>query len=168
MLLATFPSFQTGDAEAALTAYQLVIAKEDQRDLQDGVMLIIDSRLPGHDGRFAPTAPQLARAIRICRDKRIEAETKQAKLLTGASPSDDWLPNEAQRARGRQVLEKLSASLTAQLEADQEAPPERVAFENEERRQRWQKINDRFRPDPSPEALAARLGIPRQAAPTPS
>lgn len=168
-LLATFPTFQTGDAEAALTAYQLVITKEDERDLRDGVLLIIDSRLPGHDGRFAPTAPQLARAIRTCRDKRLEAEAKQAKRLApGGEASDDWLPSEAQRIKGQKVLATLSASLTAQLKAEPSAPPEREAFENEEQRQRWAKINDRFRPDLSPEALAARLGLPRQAASTAS
>ena len=81
LLLGTFPNFQSGDAEAALTAYAMVITKADPRDVEPGIMMLINGEMPGFDGRFAPTATQLARAIRSCLERRVDAENAARRRL---------------------------------------------------------------------------------------
>ena len=57
LLLGSFPTFSSGDAEAALAAYEIVMSNAAEQDLQPGFMILINGEYPGHDGRFAPTAP---------------------------------------------------------------------------------------------------------------
>lgn len=73
LLLGSFPNFQSGDGEAALAAYEIVISRSEVCDVEAGVMSLINGGYPGHDGRFAPTAPQLAGAIRAKRDERLDS-----------------------------------------------------------------------------------------------
>ena len=97
LLLGSFPTFSSGDAEAALAAYEIVMSNAAEQDLQPGFMILINGEYPGHDGRFAPTAPQLATAIRMARDRRLEHErvmnSHQARL-----PSPEIAKTPEQRA----------------------------------------------------------------------
>lgn len=136
LLLGTFPNFQSGDAEAALAAYDLVLSKADQRDIEPGIMMLINGELPGFDGRFAPTSAQLARAIRISLDRRVDLEIAERKRLP--PPVDDWVePSPEQRARGKAILDKLASDLAAEMRTV-DAEAERA------RRQLMLKTNERF------------------------
>lgn len=120
LLLGTFPNFQSGDSEAALTAYAVVITDADPRDVEPGIMRLIKGEMPGFDGRFAPTATQLARSIRMALDHRVDQEIKARKALP--PPEDAWKePTPEQRARGRAILANLQKTLSAQQEADDAA-----------------------------------------------
>lgn len=149
LLLASFPSFSSGDAEAALAAYELVMAQADERDLQPGFMVLINGEYAGHDGRFAPTAPQLATAIRIARDKRLRLEELDRRY-TPRLPAPDIEKTPEQRARARAKMEAFVQSVGA---ADAELSAEAIAS----RKDRWDKTNHRFRPPMDDASVARRL-----------
>lgn len=115
LLLGTFPNFQSGDAEAALAAYALVITGADPRDVEPGITMLINGELPGFDGRFAPTSTQLARAIRVCLERRVDAEIAARKALP--PPVDDWVDDPPEiKARNKARLDELAASLASTMD----------------------------------------------------
>jgi hypothetical protein len=147
LLLGSFPNFSSGDSEGALGSYALVMARADQQDLEPGVMILINGEYPGHDGRFAPTAPQLATAIRMARDKRLESE-RRTKLSQPQLMAPDIQRTPEERAR---VKAKIDGFLADQVV--EQADPEAIKRRNEQ----WAKTNARFMPDMSPEAMHERL-----------
>lgn len=153
LLLGSFPNFQSGDAEAALAAYEIVMTDADERDLQPGVMLIIGGKLPGHDGRFAPSAPQLARAIRIAMDRRVDAENARRAALP--PPDDEWVDDPPEvKALNRSKLDAIVQSLANTMRTDDaEADRKAKALAN--------RTNARFDPSMDPADMAARLGLKR-------
>lgn len=151
LLLASFPNFQSGDADAALAAYAMVIGQADQRDVEAGVMMIINGQLPGFDGRFAPTATQLARAIRICLERRVDREIAERRALP--PPPDDWVDDPPEvKARNRARMDELAASLAAQHRTEE-------AEADRRRDDLSQRTLARFYPDQEPRAAARRLGF---------
>ena len=130
LLLGSFPNFASGDGEAALGAYELVLRQSDERDHEPGVMILINGEYPGHDGRFAPTAPQLASAIRMARDKRLDRERDRRPQL---APPDIQHDPESQ-ARVRQLMRETIAGLGGSMrspdaaeELARQASKERIA-----------------------------------------
>src|SRR5690606_5369585 len=151
LLLGTFPNFQSGDAEAALTAYAMVITNADPRDVEPGIMMLINGELLGFDGRFAPTATQLARAIRAALDQRVDREI--AERRAHAPPPDDWAePSPEQRAKGKAILDQLAHDLGAQMRTED-------AERDLRRKDHQERVNARFAPDMSEKAMAKRLGF---------
>lgn len=153
LLLGSFPNFQSGDGEAALAAYELVLSKADERDLQPGVMMLINGEVLGHDGRFAPTAPQLARAIRQAMNKRVDAENARRAALP--PPEDEWVDDSPDvKARNKAKLDELAATLASSMRTEE--------AENDRRRQQiHNKTNARFAPSYDEADLSKRLGIGR-------
>ena len=138
LLLGTFPNFQSGDAEAALTAYAMVIGNADPRDVEPGVMMLINGELPGFDGRFAPTATQLARAIRVSLERRVDAEISARKALP--PPADDWVDDAPEvKARNKARLDELAASLASSMRSEDAENARR-------RRSLMERTNARFDP----------------------
>lgn len=151
LLLGSFPNFQSGDGEAALAAYEIVLSAADERDLQPGVMMLINGEVAGHDGRFAPTAPQLAKAIRQAMNRRVDAENARRAALP--PPEDEWVDDSPEvKARNKARLDQLAVDLAATLRTD-EAETERRRLETMNR------TNARFAPDFSPQAMSQRLGF---------
>lgn len=147
LLLGSFPS-STGDAGAALAAYEIVLSGADERDTQPGIMSIIEGTFPGHDGRFAPTSAQLASAIRAARDVRLESERRDnLRRPQLPAPTIEHTPDE--RAR----VAQMTADLVART-AEQDAS---VKDEAAARKAMWGPVHARFQPDMSPEAVKARL-----------
>lgn len=107
LLLGTFPNFQSGDAEAALTAYAMVVTKADPRDVEPGIMMLINGELPGFDGRFAPTATQLARAIRTALEQRVDRENAERRRLPPPPEVDFPEPTPEQRARVQALMDQV-------------------------------------------------------------
>ena len=151
LLLASFPNFQSGDADAALAAYAIVIGQADPRDIEPGIMLLINGELPGFDGRFAPTAPQLSRAIRLSLEKRVDAEIAARKALP--PPADDWVDDPPEvKDRNKARLDQLAVDLSATLRTEE-------AETDRRRQQLANKTNLRFDPSRDPSDVAKRLGI---------
>lgn len=148
LLLGSFPSFQSGDAEAAFAAYQFVIRDMDDRDLEGGVSMIVNGLLPGHDMRFAPTAPQLATACRISRDRRLESE--QRSNLRLAPPPPVVEVSEEERARVKAKFEALLANVKRDKELAEEEQLEAA-------RARARKVNLRFDPPQDDASIMHRL-----------
>lgn len=133
LLLGSFPTFQSGDGEAALAAYEVVISQADERDVHPGVMAIINGEFVGHDGRFAPTAPQLAGAIRAARDKRLESESRTRRFL--APPQEPEISPE-ERERVNVKFDALVANIAHDRAAD-DAERDKRSKERGERELRW-------------------------------
>lgn len=151
LLLGTFPNFQSGDAEAALAGYSMVIGNADPRDVEPGIMLLINDELPGFDGRFAPTSTQLARAIRISLERRVDREIAERRALP--PPEDNWVDDSPEvKARNKAKLDALAAELAKGMRTD-EAEDER------KRKALANRTNQRFAPSYDPEDMAKRLGI---------
>jgi len=155
LLLGSFPSFLSGDDDAALKAYEVVMSTADERDLQPGFMILINGEYPGHDGRFAPTAPQLASAIRMARDRRLEHErvmnAHQPRL-----PAPDIAKTPEQRMRARV---KLAEFLQSVGKAETEQNAEQLAAS----KARWAKVNAHFDPPQDEASLTERLNLKRDA-----
>lgn len=153
LLLGSFPTFSSGDAEAALAAYEIVMRNASEQDLQPGFMILINGEYPGHDGRFAPTAPQLATAIRMARDKRLEHErimnVHQARL-----PAPDIAKTPEQRMRARAKMAEFLLSV-GKSETEQNA--EQLAAS----KARWAKVNAHFDPPQDEASLTDRLNLKR-------
>ncbi|MDB6035989.1 MAG: hypothetical protein JWM16_6327 [Verrucomicrobiales bacterium] len=149
LLLGSFPTFQSGDGAAALGAYEWVFSQADERDLQPGIAILVNGQYPGHDGRFAPTAPQLATAIRMARDKRLNGE--RLNQLRLAPPPVEEISEEEQ-ARVKAGFDQLVKDLSAKLQTDDAAADVR-------RKALFDRTNARFAPDMSPEAQRKRLGF---------
>lgn len=138
LLLGSFPNFQSGDGEAALAAYEIVLSSADERDLQPGVMMLINGEVAGHDGRFAPTAPQLAKAIRQAMNKRVDAENARRKQLP--PPEDEWIDDAPEvKARNKAKFDALAASLASSMRTDE-------AENIRKRRALMERTNARFDP----------------------
>lgn len=151
LLLGSFPNFQSGDGEAALAAYEIVLSEADPRDMQPGVMILINGELPGHDGRFAPTAPQLARAIRTARDKRLDHEAEERARLP--KPDDEWVDDSPDvKARNKARLDELAANLAKSMRTDE-------AEEERKRKELANRTNQRFAPSMDPHEISRRLGV---------
>ena len=151
LLLASFPNFQSGDADAALAAYSLVIGQADPRDVEPGITMLINGELPGFDGRFAPTSAQLARAIRISLDRRLDREIAERRSLP--APPDEWVDDAPEvKARNKARLDALAASLAADLRTEE-------AETDRKRRELGNRTNAVFRPSDDPYAMAKRLGF---------
>lgn len=151
LLLGTFPNFQSGDAEAALAAYAMVITRADPRDVEPGIMMLINGELPGFDGRFAPTSTQLARAIRVCLERRVDAEIAARKALP--PPPDDWVDDTPeQKARNKATLDALAQSLAAEMRTEE-------AENDRKRHELGNRTNAYFAPSFSNEDMSRRLGI---------
>lgn len=120
LLLGTFPNFQSGDAEAALTAYSLVITQADPRDVEPGIMMLIRGELPGFDGRFAPTAPQLSRAIRVSLERRVDRENAERRRIP--PPMEDREePTPEAKARVRALMEQVERTHGVDHDAEERA-----------------------------------------------
>lgn len=153
LLLGSFPTFASGDAEAALAAYEIVMANAAEQDLQPGFMLLINGEYPGHDGRFAPTAPQLATAIRMARDRRLEHE-RVMRVHQARLPAPEITKTPEQRAGARAKMEEFINSVGS-TEAKRSA--EALAAS----KARWDRVNAHFSPPQDDASLVERLNLNR-------
>lgn len=115
LLLGSFPVFQSGDATAALAAYEVVLANADERDVEPGIAALVDGRYAGHSGHYAPTAPELAGAIREARDRRLDRERQDRLAL--APPPEPEIPQE-ERERVKAGFAALLADLSSRMRTE--------------------------------------------------
>lgn len=148
-LFRTYPSFQAGKgAEAALRVYFEAVEPYATGDILDAVANFITGRAPGVNPSFAPPAPAVASECRRVMNMRLDSERRSRPVLSLPEPVID----EAERERVGAGLKSLIADMTANLSPEEE----KAAAAN---RGQWAKVNQRFSPDQSEEAIAARLGF---------
>lgn len=129
LLLASFPQFQNGDAETALTAYELAVADYTDADLADGVKAFIQGRVPGHNMAFAPTAPQLASACRRAMDSRLDDLRRHRSAVLQIEARDQDTPKNAEnRARVAAMVASAVKNLTIRDAAVEEDERARAAY----------------------------------------
>lgn len=124
-------------------------------DIDGGVDLLMKGKLPGYNGNFAPTPPQLASAARIVRDKRLDSEALTRRCTPRLS-APDVAKTPEQRARARAKMEEFVRSVGG-AEAEQTA--ESLAAS----KARWERVNARFYPPQDEESLTQRLNLRRDS-----
>ena len=145
--MSAFPPTSNADPAQALRNYLDVVEDWHADLVEEAVTLFIKGEIPGFDGRFAPTAPMLAGACRKAAENRQRAayiaSLSAPRLM---APEIEKTPEQRERAR------ELVASFVANLEAENID-----AAETQRRNEQWVKVNARFQPDMSDEAVKSRL-----------
>jgi len=151
-LFATFPPLQGAatpeGALAAMQAYVLAVGKYDMQDIEEGVRRLVAGEIGEHDGRYPPTAPQLARAVHKARDARLDRERDRRPRL----PPRDIEKSPESQERVRALTEQAVHRLAGVMRTDDAAAAKR-------RQELQERTDERFAPDPSPSATASRLGF---------
>lgn len=151
-LLSAFPA-QAGDGAELLRRYLEVAEDYHADDVETSVTLYLKGAVPGFDGRFAPTPPMLANGCRQAAEMRQrEAYLKSFNAPRLAAPTVEKTAE--QMERGRALMEAAVQRLTSMNESES---AEAIAAS----KARWEKVNARFAPDMSDEAINARLMKPR-------
>lgn len=115
----------------------------------DAVDLVIRGYLPGHDGRFAPTPPMLATACRLV----AEQQARQRYLAGLNAPRlapPEIVKTDEQR---RRVLDIVAHAAEAIGAVDAETDEAAIAAS----KARWARVNARFMPEQTEDAIRERL-----------
>lgn len=109
--------------------------------------MFIKGQVPGHDGRFAPTAPMLAGACRLVLEKYNRVRYLEGIAAPRLPPPDiEKTPEQRERAKAKVAEFVASVGAEAMTEA-----------ETQERSARWAKVNARFDPPQDDASISARL-----------
>ena len=94
----------------AVSIYEVV-------DIEQAVSDFITGNVPGHNAAFAPSAPQVGSAVRRAMERRVEAE--RLNRLALPPPPDDFVQDPPEvRARNREMMDQLAASLASTMDMD--------------------------------------------------
>lgn len=148
-MLSAFPPLSNTDPDEALRRYFEAIEDFHAYDLEAAVTMFIKGAMPGFDGRYAPTPPMLATACR----KAAELRQREAYLKTFTAPRlapPDIEKTDEQRARARAKMQQAIDNLSSATALDS-------AEALDASKARWKKVNTRFAPDMSEEAVMDRL-----------
>lgn len=117
--------------------------------VEDGVDLVIRGELPGHDGRFVPTAPMLASACRLAAEKHA-----RQRYLNGIKaprlPAPDIVHSAESQARVRD-LAKHAAEVIGAVNLDTTETDIAAS------KARWEKTNAYFQPPMDEASITKRL-----------
>lgn len=148
-LFSAFPPLSNPDPDETLRRYFEAIEDFPAGDLETAVTLYITGKVPGFDGRFAPTPPMLATGCRIAAEMRQrEAYLKTFSAPRLPAPVLQKTPQERQSVREKMAaaIDNLAASMALQEVEAMEAS-----------KARWERTNERFHPDMSDDAIMERL-----------
>jgi hypothetical protein len=152
-LFSAFPPLSNVDAEETLRRYFEAIEDFHAYDLEAAVTMYIKGAVPGFDGRFAPTPPMLANGCRQAAEMR-QREAYLASFNAPRLAAPTVEKTAEQMERGRALMEAAVQRLAAMNESES---AEAIAAS----KARWEKVNSRFHPDMSDEAIKERLMKPR-------
>lgn len=147
-LLAAFPPI-SGDAALILHNYLMAVEDYAADDVEAAVTMYIKGTIPGFDGRYVPTAPMLATGCR----KVIEERSRKSYYASFNAPRlapPDIEKTDEQRARARAKMQQAIDNLSSATALDS-------AEALDASKARWEKVNTRFAPDMSEEAIMERL-----------
>jgi len=107
MLFQSFPSSGDKTSPTMAKAYLLAIEGCTLPALQSAIRRFIRGEVEEHNGKFAPTTAELARAVRY-EDFRIDAEAQQAKrMLNKPAPEIEYEFTEEEMERRRAQVDVL-------------------------------------------------------------
>lgn len=144
-LFSAFPVTNNADPEENLRRYFEAVEEYAFWDLETAVDRFIKGKVPGFEGRFAPTPPMLAAQCRRALEERLASEARKRPRLAAPEPEEVKDPKIAAGLR------KLAEDLGRKMLTD-EAAKERKRHDFAAR------VNARFTPDMNPRALERRLG----------
>jgi hypothetical protein len=150
ILFSTFPP-QPGELEAQIEAYGIALEGHDVQDIEAAIRRFIRGEVEGHNQSFPPTAAKLGAVVHECMHKRLDALNLEKRLHPRLpAPDIEHSPESIARVRA------MVADLVPKLRTKDAADEVRKAAEQK----RWQERMDaRFIPDETPEAMKARLHI---------
>lgn len=144
-LLSAFPPTGSTDPDETLRRYFEAIDEFTLWDIETAVDWYIKGKVPGFDGRFAPTPPMLAGQARRARDERLSVEARERRALP--PPAEEEVPKDPKIASGlRQLVKKLEENMLS---------PEASL---RKRHHVMARANARFEPNMDPDAMMKRLG----------
>lgn len=148
-LFRTYPSFQAGAADDALRVYFEAVESYQTQDIETAVANFLAGNAPGVTNfAFAPPAPLFAAECRRVMNLRLDSERRSKRPLALPEPSI----SEAERARVAEGFKMLLAEL------DPAGTPDEAKRESEHQAY-WAKVNARFAPDQSDDAMRRRLHL---------
>lgn len=136
----------------AAEAYFEAVEDFEVRDIEAGRRIINAGKLPGYGGAFAPTPPQVASAVRIAMNARLDDENRYRQAHPRLPPPD-VVKDEGTRLRVKALATATLASLSDAIGAESDA-------KRKERTERQERFDQRFEPDMSARETAKRLGLP--------
>ena len=152
-LFSAFPPLSNVDPDETLRRYFEAVEDFNAYDLETAVTLYIKGAVPGFDGRFAPTPPMLANGCRQAAEMR-QREAYLASFNASRLAAPTVEKTAEQMERGRALMEAAVQRLASMNESES---AEAIAAS----KARWEKVNARFAPDMSDEAIKERLMKPR-------
>lgn len=147
-LLSNFPPV-AGDIQQVVGNYLAAVDGWSYDDVTMAVDLYVKGQMPGFDGRFAPTPPMLVSGCR----KAAEIKARDRYLRKVATPqlsAPDIVHTPEERARVKAKVQRFIEQQNEMAIAGDESETKRKAMG-------WAKVNARFNPDMSDDALMARL-----------
>lgn len=148
-LLATFPTFASGDGRTALEVYYEVISDHDAGDIERVVKLFINGLVEGQSLIYLPTAPMFANQLRMVKVDRMSADSWRRRAIAQIEAG------ERERAE-RPPIEDRRQAVAAHMRRLREPEPEDEA---EKRRQRLRAQHDPMFVDADPRPLGQRLRL---------
>lgn len=120
------------------------------QDVSAAVDAFLQGKVPGFDGRFAPTAPQLAAAARRAMNERLDSEERTNRYTQPQLPPPIVQHSAEERARVKALVDGFVAKQVADGESADEVKARKALFDA---------TNARFYPDMTPEAMMKRLRL---------
>jgi hypothetical protein len=127
LLLNSFAMQDRGDPAMAVAAYAIAIEGIDAPAVVEAAKRFVRGEVEGHDGRFMPTPPQLAKEARTCASHQkwlVEREAHrlaiEARRASPPPPQAEPAPtvlSAEERERRHEQFKSLSAELTARAAA---------------------------------------------------
>lgn len=81
LLFSSYPAFQSGDADTALTAYEYALAGMPEEDVSAAFEMLLQGAAPGQNPSYPPAGPFVAALVRSVRDKRLSAEQRHRDVV---------------------------------------------------------------------------------------
>lgn len=163
LLFATLPLPAKGRTEEEVAQHRLLASQayfkavDDYRsdDVEAGVALILQGRLPNFNGNFAPTAPQVSTACRIALEARLKSEHDWRPKL----PKPDVVKEPGSQERVKAKLQEMYRPAAQPVEGTDYAALEAERKAREEIARRMAKHDEHFGLDPVDErGMLQRLG----------
>lgn len=156
-LFRTYPRHEAGKSEAAVAqellaraeVYFEAVEPYHALDVEVAVRNFLNGSAPGHNPAFAPSAPMVGAECRRVMNLRLDAEAIDRRMRPRLAPPDVEKTDESRK----RVLAR-TAELVEALAAQKRTEDAQVELE---RKARQARVNVRFAPDMSREAVAQRL-----------
>lgn len=118
LLFSSYPTFQSGDADTALTAYEYALAEMPEEDVRAAFQLLLHGAAPGQNPSYAPPGPYVAALVRGIRDKRLGEEERQRSALLQIESRGKTVKTGTPEERAAFVREQMKRFIVGDAEGD--------------------------------------------------